>query len=82
MIINMYSVHDAYAEKWQAPMPLINDAVALRHLRQLVRGMSADDAKSLSIYRVGRFDDDTGSLEILAKPVEVVVPSSLNVAGV
>ena len=65
MKFNIYSIKDNYVGAFQTPIPAQNDAVMIRNVKIAMMNPTSQlylQKDSLSLYRLGTFDDSTGEL--------------------
>lgn len=72
MILGVYSIRDSKTG-FLSPTFELNDAVAMRNFRHAQQGDTILKSHSVdfSLYKIGRFDTDTGKIEMMFPP-EVV----------
>lgn len=79
-ILYIYSIHDIKAESYVQPFLAPNDALALRMLQNACNDANTDFfkfAEDYSLWRVGKFDQNSGTIEAekpncLAKAFDLV----------
>jgi hypothetical protein len=65
MKFNIYSIKDNYIGAFQTPIPAQNDAVMIRNVKIAMMNPTSQlylQKDSLSLYKLGTFDDATGEL--------------------
>ena len=71
MILKMFSIRDQKAEVFNQPWFAKTHGEAERNFRQLVKdpkSMVSQFPEDYSLYYIGQYDDQTGSVETLAEP--------------
>lgn len=66
MKTNIYSVYDKKAECFSQPFNMVNDAVAMRVIKNCVRDKThnyGQNPEDYALYKIGTFDDVVGELE-------------------
>lgn len=80
MITEIYTIYDAKAKIFNKPFHQHNEEVALRTARTLLDDHSSDIAKHPSdfiLYRLGTYDDDTGSFSLNDQPEVITAFNAL-----
>lgn len=74
MILSVYSLHDTVARSFNKPFVQVNDAVAVRSLKDAMRNDKTllDNAGDYVLHLVGQWNDDTGVLSEHAPSIVVV----------
>lgn len=78
MIVHSYSLYDRKALSYSPPFFMASDGLALRALHDLVLDTSTTVGRHPSdfvLYRVGRWNDETGALEPLS-PLQHVMDAT------
>lgn len=74
MELNMYSVYDRKARIYNSPYVLANDQMAIRSFRLIVNdkeSMVHHYPEDFVLYRIGKFNSNTGNLDTEGGPVEI-----------
>jgi len=71
MKYNVYTVFDCAANGSGPLFQAVNDAVACRQYRQLLKAESITEPDSYKLYRVGNYDSDDMELKPDVNPVEI-----------
>ncbi len=72
--MNIYAIYDSKIESYGTPVFIPNDRVAQRSVEDLVREGTHDAVKypeDFSLFRLGRYCDQSGTIEPLDSPVLV-----------
>lgn len=69
MKFNLYTVFDCAANEGGPLFQAVNDAVACRQYRQLLK--EVNEPESYKLYRVGNYDSDDMELKPDVNPVEI-----------
>lgn len=67
----MFTIFDSAAQVYNNPWCQLNDATAIRSIRQAVFDPNTDIHRSpedFSLFRIGEYDDETAHLELLPTP--------------
>lgn len=65
---NLYAIYDKVAERYGAPTPHINEAVAIRWFKASVANNSMAEPTDFELYRIGSFNFELGVLVGTPKP--------------
>ena len=74
MKLNAYVIHDKQADRFNQPIFLQNDAVAIRSIRNELLNPQSQISLSpgdFSIHLIGEYDDETGMITNAESPVLV-----------
>lgn len=81
MVIAIYSVFDKKSNHYQAPFFGLNDAQMLREFKIMLKNQKQrvenEYPEDFTIFRIGYFSDECGSIEGTAEPEKVVEVSSI-----
>lgn len=72
MKLNLYSVHDIVAKIFTQPLPMTNDEVVTRVMRNCVNNKEHNysyNPSDYTLYHIGVYDDEKG--KITGKPVKM-----------
>lgn len=74
MLTNLYIIYDRVAEEAGPVFNAVNDAVAGRSYRNLVKDMDPEAKLEYRLYRIATFETKTMSLTCEVNPVEIFAP--------
>lgn len=74
MRTSLYIIFDRVAEESGPVFNAVNDGVAMRSYRHLVKDMDPTGQLEYRLYRIGHFDTQTLELTVEVSPVEIVAP--------
>lgn len=75
MINQVFSIRDTKANAYLTPFFMVNEAMAIRAITDLVNDPDHSFCKhseDYALYSLGVYDDATGKLEVLDAPLHVV----------
>lgn len=71
----VYSIYDSKAKIHNSPFYVLNDQMAVRGCSRLVQDPNSDISFSpgdFTLYKLGTFEDTTGTFEILSPPEQII----------
>lgn len=78
MISKMYSVYDVKSKLYQVPFHSHNDGHAIRCFTDMVRHEKSHLSRypeDFILFNVGSFDDESGVISPLSRPIQIIVAS-------
>lgn len=77
MLFRMYSVRDGVASDYSVPFGAVNDAVAYRQFKSLLKNsIDRNDWPDYSLWVIGTFDSENCKLVSMIEPIAIDVDLS------